>query len=101
MTGTPVDLDAVKADLAATQIDRQAGEVCCEGWWYNTVRHVLRNMEMECSVHGEYGDDPKPGRECGPAGRYDGPAIGRLLAAAPALVAEVERLRALLQEVQG
>ena len=51
----------------------------CPQWTYTAVRHVERNMDIECPAH----DDLDPDDECRRWGRYDGHLIA-LLGTVPA-----------------
>lgn len=77
MTYTAADLREVAADIRAKAAEaEQAGygsddpaKPWCSDWTYQAVRHVNRNMDMECPEH--TWDDGRD-NECNTWGRYAG-----------------------------
>lgn len=71
--------------LAAGQPGYEGDAEWCPDWMYRVVRHVQRNMSIECPVH-EPWNGPDTSDECGQPGRYDGPLIALLRNLVPHLV---------------
>ena len=60
----------------------------CKSWVYQSVRHIDRNVDIECFAKDEH---DKNGTDCNRWGRYDGDYVTAATAAAPRLLAQLER----------
>ncbi len=61
----------------------------CPEYLYSAIRHVQRNCDFECFDHqGDAADD------CNQPNRYDGRPLAAIRNAVPAMLDEIERLRA-------
>lgn len=70
--------------LIASEPGYAGDESWCPDWTYEAVRHVQRNMDIECPVHQPW-NGPDRIDECGRWGRYDGRFIATMRQVAPTL----------------